>query len=244
MAEFRGSPSDIEGDGRATSAMLARAAADGVASVSIRTPPRRVVFGRRDTTRDGYDRARSIARANGFEPVERRVGGRAVAYTGRTLSFAVALPSAEPRTRIEPRYETATTAVVEALRATGADVSSGEPDATFCPGDHSVRITDGGKVAGIAQRVRADAALVAGCVIVSAADSAAIASVLDRVYRALDLPFDPSSVGSVADAGGPDDPSRVERVLEDALLDAPWGDGDADTADRGQQTRADDVHGW
>ena len=197
-----------------------------VPDVDVRIPRRRVAFGRRDATAEGYERATAVAEAFGFDPVERSVGGRAVAHTGRTLSFAVTLPSSAPRSGIGARYETATRAVLDALRGLGAEVQAGEPDAAFCPGDHSVRVADDGKIAGIAQRVRTDSAVVAGCVVVSSVDADEIAAVLDPVYRALDVPFDPASVGSVSAAGGPDDPGRVGRALRDALAGASWPDAD------------------
>ena len=159
------------------------------------------------------------------------MGGRAVAYTGATLSFGVAVPTGDGRGSIDSRYETAIGTLRDALRDLGADVVRGEPPAAFCPGDHSLRVADGaegasgGKVAGLAQRVRADAALVAGVLVASADDPDPIARVTDRVYDALDVPFDPESVGSVADAGGPDDPDAVARAVEAAFVEGPWGDG-------------------
>lgn len=221
MDGYRDRPPE-RGEQRGASPALSRAVEGGSPVVDVRIPRRQVAFGRRDATADGYERAKAIAEAFGFDPVERSVGGRAVAHTGRTLSFAVALPSSEPRSGIGARYETATRTVLEALRGLGADVEAGEPDAAFCPGDHSVRVAGGGKIAGIAQRVRTDSAVVAGCVIASATDADEIAAVLDPVYRALDVPFDPASVGSVSAAGGPGDPDRVGRALRTALADASW----------------------
>jgi len=55
---------------------------------------------------------------------------------------------------IPDRYERAIETVIRALRSLGAEVSTGEPPESFCPGDHSIRVAGGGKVAGIAQRVR------------------------------------------------------------------------------------------
>jgi hypothetical protein len=73
-----------------------------------------------------------------------------------------------------------------------------------------------GKVVGVAQRVAKGAAQVAGIVIVR--DHAEIAAVLEPVYGALEVPFDPETVGSVAAAGGPRDPERVARAVESALV--------------------------
>jgi hypothetical protein len=169
------------------------------------------------------------------------VGGRAVAYPGDTLAFAHAIPLGDARSRgsIADRYERATEAVLGALRELGADVSSGEPPESFCPGDHSVRVADGGKVAGVAQRVRGDAALVAGCLVVTRGDAREIADATAAVYGALGVPFEPETVGSVAEAGGPKRAIPVARALEDAFADGPWGDGDPRIHRIGQSDRSD-----
>jgi lipoate-protein ligase A len=231
MRVLRGVAGDIDSDRERTAALLA-AASDGTTGLRVWTPPRQVAFGRRDARAEGFDRAEKIAADRGFRPVERDVGGRAVAYAGETLAFAHAIPlnggdAARDGSSgsIAGRYDRAVETVVDALRELGADVVAGEPPASFCPGDHSVRVAGGGKVAGIAQRVRADAALVAGCVVVAPGDASEIAAVSDAVYDALGVPFDPETVGSVATGGGPDDPERVARALEDAFVDGPWGDG-------------------
>ena len=225
MRVYRGELEAPAADRSPTADLLA-SAADGVPAVRVTPPPRQVAFGRRDAREDGFDRAKRAARDADFPVVERDVGGRAVAYTGATLSFGVAVPTGEGRGSIDSRYEVAIETLREALRDLGADVVRGEPAAAFCPGDHSLRVAGGGKVAGLAQRVRADAALVAGVLVVSAADPDPIANVTEPVYEALGVPFDPVSVGSVADAGGPDDPDAAARAVEDAFVDGPWGDGE------------------
>ena len=245
MRVLRGTDDDPDADRERTAALLAGAAA-GTPGLRVWAPARQVAFGRRDARVEGFDRAERMAADRGFRPVERDVGGRAVAYAGETLAFAHAVPlnggaaasdsavdraagggaaAGDAHGSISERYDRAVETVVDALRGLGADIVAGEPPASFCPGDHSVRVAGGGKVSGIAQRVRADAALVAGCVVVSPRDASEIAAVTDGVYDALDVPFDRETVGSVAAAGGPDDPERVARALEDAFVDGPWGDG-------------------
>lgn len=208
--------------------MLAEAG-DGTAGLRVWTPPRQVAFGRRDAREPGFERAKRIAADRGYEPIERDVGGRAVAYPGDVLAFAHAVPLGDGRERgsIADRYGRATETLLDALRGLGADVSPGEPPESFCPGDHSIRVTGGGKIAGIAQRVRGDAALVAGCLVVARADARAVTDVTAAVYDALGVPFDADTVGSVAAAGGPESPKSLARALEDAFVDGPWGDGDS-----------------
>lgn len=200
-------------------------AADGTPAIRVWRPPDVIAFGRRDARAPGFDRAKQIAEDQGFDPIERDVGGRAVAYPGETLAFAHAIPLRDGSGSIADRYERAATTLADALQEIGADVATGEPSASFCPGEHSIRVTGGGKLAGLAQRVRADAALVAGCLVVTRADARAIATVTEPVYDALSAPFDPTTVGSVAAAAGPSDPKRVARAVEDAFVHGPWGTG-------------------
>lgn len=227
MRVLRGRDPRPEADRGHTAALLA-GARDGTPGLRVWTPPRQIAFGRRDAREPGFDRAKRLAAERGFEPIERDVGGRAVAYPGDTLAFAQALPLGDDRVSgsIAERYERATETVLGALRGLGADVSPGEPSASFCPGDHSVRVAGGGKVAGIAQRVRGDAALVAGCLVVTGDDAREIADATAAVYGALGVPFDPETAGSVAEAGGSGSPDAVARALEAAFVDGPWGDGD------------------
>lgn len=214
MRVLRGRAATAAADRERTGAMLDRVGETDEPAVRVWTPHRQVAFGRRETAKPGYDRAVTAARDHGFEPVERRVGGRAVAYTGSTVAFAHAVPVERPRTGIDARYEMASERLQRALASLGVDAVPGEPDGAFCPGDHSLQRD--GKLVGIAQRVRTDAALVAGCIVV--AGRRRIASVLDAVYDALDQPFDPASVGSVVAAGGPNDPDRVVDAVERELV--------------------------
>jgi lipoate-protein ligase A len=215
MRVLRGRARDPTTDREATAAMVDRTADTGEPGFRAWTPHRQVAFGRRDAAESGYEAARRHAERHGFPAVQRSVGGRAVAYTGTTVAFARSVPVPDIRTGLDDRYEAAVDGVCRALERIGVHPERGEPPATFCPGDHSVQAD--GKIAGIAQRVRRGAALVAGVVVV--ADHDAIAAVLDDVYPALGVPFDPESVGSVARAGGPADPAAVVDALEWAFVD-------------------------
>ncbi|THE66441.1 lipoate--protein ligase family protein [Salinadaptatus halalkaliphilus] len=225
MRVVRGREPSIAAD-RAVSDQLLGIAADGESAVRVWTPHRQVAFGRRDARLEGYDRAREIARDGGFTPVERDVGGRAVAYDGETtLAFARADPVADIRRGTDERYERLTAAVERALLDCGLEIERGEPADSFCPGTHSLSVAESAagtapgsrqKVVGIAQRVRQDAALTAGIVLVDGRD--ALADILEGIYGSLGVAFDPASVGTVGAAGGPADPAVVRRVLEAAIV--------------------------
>ncbi|WP_323191494.1 lipoate--protein ligase family protein [Halostella sp. PRR32] len=219
MRVLRGRAATVGADRDVTAEMLATVGDDRVPAVRVWHPHRQVAFGRRDSGEDGYEAARDAARDHGFPPVDRSVGGRAVAYADTTLAFAFAEPVADFREGLDGRYERATAAVERALRDVGVDAERGEPDQAFCPGTHSLQ--SDGKIVGIAQRVRSDAALTAGVVIVDERET--LAAVLADVYEALGLSFDPDSVGSVARSGGNDDPAAVRQAIERAFV----GEADA-----------------
>lgn len=213
MRVLRGRADSIEEDRAVTRTLVDDARESGASAVRVWTPHRQVAFGRRDARSEGYESARAAAETRGFPTYERRVGGRAVALTGSTLSFARTEPLADVRGGLTARYDDAVDDLRAALGDLGIEAERGEPPNSYCPGSHS--LSADGKLIGIAQRVQRGAALVAGICVVR--DHAEIAEVLHPVYAALDVPFDSASVGSVARAGGPDDPVRVARVIETAL---------------------------
>ncbi|MFB6068849.1 MAG: biotin/lipoate A/B protein ligase family protein [Halobacterium sp.] len=185
----------------------------GNREVAIRAwqPPRQVAFGRRDRNESGYEEAVRRARDHNFPAVARSVGGRAVAYTGTTVAFARYEPVDELRRGIDERYEALTRDVERALATVGVDAERGEPPNAFCPGEHSLQCD--GKIAGLAQRVTADAAIASGVLVPD--DHEEIAAVTADIYDALGVPFDRDSVGSVEKAGG--DVEGVLPALESAL---------------------------
>lgn len=213
MQVVRGTAPTPTSDRAATATLLDRVECDGETRLRVWQPPRHVAFGRRDTAADGYERARKATRRHGYEPIERNVGGRAVAHTGTTVAFAYAVAADGS---IQTRYRGVTGLLRRALQSLGVTAWRGEPDDSFCRGAHSLQ--NGGKIVGIAQRVRRDAALVAGCVVVRSADEAAIGTVLTPVYRELGVPFEPESVGSVEGAGGPENPERTVDAIESVFV--------------------------
>jgi lipoate-protein ligase A len=211
----RGRAASVEADREFTADLLA-GAKTGQPALRVWRPHRQVAFGPRDIHSDGYDRAREIADERGYAVCERSVGGRAVAYTGTTVAFARIEPVDDMREGVQQRYATARVDLRAALGDLGVDARRGEPEGSFCPGSQSLQAGRSGKLVGIAQRVQQDAAMVAGVVIVD--DHTEIAETLAPIYDALDLDFDPRSVGSIAKAGGEPDPVGAILRIEDELL--------------------------
>lgn len=214
MRVLRGRAGDIAADRAATRDLFEWVAETGQPAVRAWTPHRHVAFGRRDTRVDGYEAARAAAESRGYPAVERDSGGRAVAHTGATVAFVRAEPIGDMRQGLGERYDRAVADLRVALSRVGVRANPGEPAGAFCPGTHSLQKQ--GKIVGIAQRVRSDAALVGGIVVIR--DREEVARVLEPIYEALDVPFDPHAVGSVADAGGESDPETVARAVETALV--------------------------
>jgi len=209
-----------------TAALLADAS-DGTPGVRVWTPPRQVAFGRRDAREPGFGRAKRLAAERGFEPIERDVGasrrvpGRHARVRTRSRSSTAGVSS---------RFRTDTSARSRRLsERCGASARRCRPASRR---SRSVRAITQSASRGWRQSCgdrparSGDAALVAGCLVVTRADASAVADATAAVYDALGVPFDPETVGSVAEANGPEDPKPVARALEDAFVDGPWGDGE------------------
>lgn len=227
MRVVRGRADTREADREETRDLMDWTGETGQVGVRVWTPGKHVAFGRRDASREGYEGAVAAAERLGYPTVEREVGGRAVAYTDPTIAFVRTEPIEDVREGLHSRYERVTGAIQKALWRSGVPAQRGEPDDSFCPGSHSLQFD--GKIVGVAQRVRQDAAMISGVCIVS--DAREIAAVLDEVYPTLGIPFDPRTVGSVEQAGGR--VSGVREELERALImdAAPGEDVDLDDAE-------------
>jgi octanoyl-[GcvH]:protein N-octanoyltransferase len=180
---------------------ISRATLDGVAAgrlpetLRVHRPGRVVAFGPRDRVEQGFPHAVAAARERGFGAVERLAGGRAAVFHQGTLAFSWAIPDPSPRDGIRRRFDEVADIMVGALRALGVDARVGEIPGEYCPGEHSVNAGGRTKLIGVGQRVVAGAAHVGGVVVVDDADT--VRDVLLPVYEALDLAWDPATVGAV-----------------------------------------------
>lgn len=214
MLVVRGRAATVEEDQAVTRRLLSLAGTRGEPAVRVWRPHRHVAFGPRDVRHEGFTLARRHAELEGFTAAERSVGGHPVAFTGSTVAFTHVVPVDNPRTGLTERYDAILATLDRALAALGVDATPGEPPDSFCPGSYS-RSADG-KLLGVAQRVTAEAAAVAGVLVIDDEDQ--IGSVLEPIYTSLGLSFDPASVGSLVAAGGPTDGRGVVRTLEDHLV--------------------------
>ena len=84
-----------------------------------------------------------------------------------------------------------------ALRGLGVDARVGEVPGEYCPGEFSVKARGSVKLIGAAERIVRGAWLHSSVVVVEGA--ARLRAVLEEVYGALGLEWDPATVGAVAE---------------------------------------------
>jgi octanoyl-[GcvH]:protein N-octanoyltransferase len=166
-------------------------------SLRIYKPAPAVVFGRLDRLEPGFGQAVEHARRLGFGVVLRLVGGRAAVFDDSTVAFAHAMAEPDPTSRTEARFGQSAELFASALRRVGVDAQVGEVPGEYCPGEWSVNVRGAKKLVGIGQRLISGASHVGGVIVVGGA--ARIRAVLEPVYEALDLEWDPSTVGAVED---------------------------------------------
>jgi octanoyl-[GcvH]:protein N-octanoyltransferase len=160
-------------------------------------PQPTLAFGRLDALRPGYRAATAAAREHDFEPVLRAPGGHAVAYHAGCLGIDEVIPEADPIAGMQERFAASGELLAAALRSIGVDSRVGRVPREFCPGDFTVNARGRVKLVGTAQRVVRHGSLLAASVAVTGA--ASLRAVLDDVYRALELDWDPATAGAVED---------------------------------------------
>jgi octanoyl-[GcvH]:protein N-octanoyltransferase len=196
-------------------ALLERVNDGSVGSVlRVYRPAPTLAFGRLDALRPGFTAAVAAAREHGFEPVLRAPGGHAVAYHHGCVGIDELLPEADPIAGMHDRFARSGELLAAALRSLGVDARVGAVPGEFCPGEFTVNARGAVKLVGTAQRVVRHASLLAASVVVR--DAAPLRDVLVDVYRALELEWDPATVGAVAD----DVPDVTVDDVERAVVDA------------------------
>ena len=209
-----GRPSPPTMDTAISRAVLARVA-EGVEPETLRLhrPGAIVAFGPKDRVTPSFAEAIAAASAQGFGSVLRLAGGRAAVFHEGTIAFSWAIRDPSPREGIRARFDQLAALMAGAFRSLGVDARIGEVPGEYCPGEHSVNARGAVKLMGVGQRIVSGAAHVGGVVVVG--DSSRVRDVLIPVYRALDLSWDPATVGSLED----EVPGVAWNDVEQAILD-------------------------
>lgn len=173
--------------------------ASGAAAETFRLyrPDDVLAFSGVDAAGPGFDDAIAIARDAGFTPAMRLAGGRAAVFHTETLAFAWTIPTAEVRDGIHARFVETSELIAAALRRLGVDARIGEVAGEYCPGEYSVNARGARKLMGVGQRVIRGAAHVGGVLVVEG--SQRVRAVLEPVYAAMGVDWNPATTGSVAD---------------------------------------------
>jgi octanoyl-[GcvH]:protein N-octanoyltransferase len=194
-------------------ALLARVAKEERAPlVRVYRPWPTVAFGRRDSFLPGFAQAAADARRHGFTPGIRSAGGRAAAYHDDCLVVEEIIAAADANAGIQDRFAGEAERQAAALRGLGIDARVGEVPGEYCPGAHSVNARGQTKLIGAAQRTVSRAWLFSTVVVVDG--SAQVRAVLEDVYAALGLDWNPASTGSIAD----ERPGITVNHVKEALL--------------------------
>lgn len=155
-----------------------------------------VVFGRRDTRLPGFAAAVRAARAAGFGPLVRAVGGRPVAYTTEAVVVDHVKHERLAPDGMDTRFKEFGLMYADVLQDLGIDARVGAVPGEYCPGAHSVNARGVVKLVGTGQRVVRNGWLFSALIVVG--DDARLRPLLTDVYGHLDLPFDPASLGSLS----------------------------------------------
>jgi octanoyl-[GcvH]:protein N-octanoyltransferase len=194
-------PGDPALDAAVSRAVMQRVA-EGALPETLRLarPAAVVAFAKRDALAPGYERALAAARAHGFGAILRLAGGRAAVFHEGTLELAHAVPDPDPKRGIHKRFEATAELIAGALRELGVDGRVGEVPGEYCPGRWSVNAGGLRKLAGTGQRIVAGGSHTGAVIVVDGAER--VRDVLEPVYAALELEWDPRTAGAVAEELG------------------------------------------
>jgi octanoyl-[GcvH]:protein N-octanoyltransferase len=204
---------DMELTGAILQAVAARSAA---ATIRIFRPGATVALGRQDRLRPGFGLACRLALARGYAPLIRHAGGHAVVYDTNAIIIEVLRPE-DGLIGLETRLTELASLIRAAVRELGIELELGELPNEYCPGRFSLHLSDGPKVAGIAQRIIRGASLTTA--VLSVGSNGALREVVSDIYAALELPLDPATVGAIADRFAEVKTHVVATTLADLALE-------------------------
>jgi len=174
------------------------AAGESAPALRIYRPRPTVAFSGRDCLEPGIPAAIRVARQHDFVPVRRGPGGRATAYHRGAVGLDHIGSVPHQFDGIRERFQGLGQLLADMLRSLGVDAQVGPVPGEYCPGEFSVNDGRGHKLVGTAQRLVRGGWLFSSMIIVTGARQ--VSDVLDPIYRALGLQFDPATVGAVEDA--------------------------------------------
>jgi lipoate-protein ligase A len=191
-------PSEPARDMATSAALLSQIAARAAKpSIRVYRPGATAAFGSLDRLRSGFLRATEAAIAAGLVPIMRVAGGHVACYDADSVIVEVFRPETTVVGGLEARFEDLAELLTDALTAIGVTVDVGQLPGEYCPGRFSVHLSDGPKIAGIAQRVIQGASLTSAVIVV--AGGARLRAAIASIYAALEIPIDIDVAGAIDD---------------------------------------------
>lgn len=188
-------------------------------TVRVFSPAPTVAFSRRESLHPLFSRAAEAARTAGYLPVVRPAGGRAVVLDEDWLVVDLVCSESARRDDGEVFRERGR-AFADLARGWGVDARLGGVAGEYCPGEWSVNARGAVKLVGTAQRVVRGARLFTASIPLRLSERAH--RLLVEVNGILDLAWDPSTVGSLAEETTVDDDVvRGDAAARFAGVDAP-----------------------
>jgi len=185
----------------------------GCLRLTIPTPS--AAFSRRDSRMSGFGVAVKAMRQRGFEPFIRPIGGRLAAYDEAWLVIDIVGRSPNPRLGTTGRFRVFADAIAAGIRDLGVDARVGRVPGEYCPGEWSVNAGGRVKLAGTGQRITREGFLVSA--VIAVGDPNPAREAMAAGYRALTLPLDEHTVGSICREGAGLRPMDAVNALMGSL---------------------------
>jgi lipoate-protein ligase A len=186
--------------------------------VRVYRPEPTVAFSRRESFLPGFAKAVESAASDGFTPVIRPTGGRAVAYDDSCLVIDVISPEPDRHPDSVERFQSLGLALATALRHVGVEAHVGEVAGEYCPGKYSVNARGAVKLIGTSQRIMRGASLFSASIAVEF--RADLVDVLTRVNEHLELEWNPQTFGFVSTESPGVSATQVRQAVHSELLGA------------------------
>lgn len=173
-----------------------------------------VAFSRRESLMPEFASAAKAARQQGYEPVVRLAGGRAVAYDETCIVIDLLTPLDLYRSPIAA-FDVVSRCFRDVLRDFGVEAHVGPVVGEYCAGEHSVNARGQVKLVGIAQRTMRDVRLVTASIVLESSER--LRPVVNAVYATMRLDWSPESLGSLRDEGAQGEVAEIADELVTGL---------------------------
>jgi octanoyl-[GcvH]:protein N-octanoyltransferase len=191
---------------------------EGAPVLRIYRPQPTVAFSRRESLMVGFTDAVEQAQSQGFSPIIRPTGGRAVAYDHSSLVLDLITWDGKDRKDNDQHFAQTSEVFADTLCQLGIDARVGPVPGEYCPGRYSINARGLVKVVGTSQRVSRGARLLSASIPV--ADQSHARQALIACNRALGFDWDETTFAALTDEVPGLSVSEVEAALTERFVHA------------------------